>query len=116
MADFSRTSLCWASVLGLVHVYHLFFFLQGKHAGQQCQRLSESELAGWILYFPPCNLALERDLLVGVPSGEGLAGILLGVVLRGVALFQAGAPGMLREGASGCGSHSGIRLTRPVWG
>ena len=79
--------------------------------------------AGWLdsvkfhgVFFPPCNLALERDLLVGVPSGEGLAGILLGVVLRGVALFQAGAPGMLREGPSGCGSHSGIRLTRPVWG
>lgn len=45
-----------------------------ERAGQQCRRLAES--AGRLcsvnfcvcVFFPPCNLALERDLLIGIPS------------------------------------------------
>lgn len=46
---------------------------QGNSAGQQCQRLSEPELADCILensmcVFFPCNLTLGRDSLIGIAS------------------------------------------------
>lgn len=63
--------------------------------------------------FPPCNLALERELLITAASGEGLAGIpWVGPSASGAAPGQG--PGGAQKGGSQALGPTMVAATSPV--